>query len=40
MSYELIKQYYDLGLFTQDDLDTFVQIRWITEKQKKDILGD
>nr|DAK84632.1 MAG TPA: hypothetical protein [Caudoviricetes sp.] len=38
MSYELIKSYYELGLFTNSDLEIFASIGWITEKQKKDLI--
>lgn len=38
MSYELIKSYYELGLFTNDDLDMFVSIGWLTEKQRKELI--
>ena len=38
MSYELIKDYYNLGLFTNDDLDTFASIGWLTDKQKKELI--
>ena len=38
MSYELIKSYYELGLFTNSDLEIFVSIGWITEKQKKELI--
>lgn len=34
MSYELIKSYYDLGLFTKSDLEMFVSIEWISVEQK------
>lgn len=34
MSYELIKSYYDLGLFTKSDLEMFVSIGWISVEQK------
>lgn len=40
MSYELIKSYYDLGLFTKSDLEMFASIGWITEEQKKEITGE
>ena len=40
MSYELIKSYYDLGLFTESDLEVFASIGWITEKQRKEITGE
>ena len=38
MSFELIKSYYELGLFTNDDLDMFVSIGWLTDKQKKELI--
>ena len=38
MSYELIKSYYELGLFTKNDLEIFVSIGWLTEKQKKELI--
>lgn len=38
MSYELIKSYYKLGLFTNDDLEIFASIGWITEAQRKELI--
>ena len=38
MSFELIKDYYNLGLFTNDDLDMFVSIYWLTEAQRKELI--
>nr|DAP74309.1 MAG TPA: hypothetical protein [Caudoviricetes sp.] len=38
MSYELIKSYYELGLFTKSDLEIFASIGWITEKQRKELI--
>lgn len=38
MSYELIKSYYELGLFTKSDLEMFVSIEWITEAQRKELI--
>lgn len=38
MSYELIKSYYELGLFTKSDLEMFVSIGWITDEQKKELI--
>lgn len=38
MSFELIKDYYNLGLFTNDDLEIFASIGWITDKQKKELI--
>jgi hypothetical protein len=38
MNYELIKSYYELGLFTKSDLEIFASIGWITEKQRKELI--
>ena len=38
MWYELIKRYYMMGLYTESDLDLFVQVSWITEEQKQKIM--
>lgn len=38
MSYELIKSYYELGLFTKGDLEIFASIGWITETQRKELI--
>ena len=38
MSYELIKSYYELGLFTKNDLEIFASIGWITENQRKELI--
>jgi hypothetical protein len=38
MNYELIKSYYELGLFTKSDLEMFASIGWITEAQRKEII--
>lgn len=38
MSYEVIKAYYELGLFTKDDLKVFVLVGWLTEEQKKELI--
>ena len=40
MSYELIKDYYKLGLFTDEDLETFMSVGWITDEQKKTIVSE
>lgn len=39
MSYELIKKYFLDGLFSETDLDLFVQAGWATEEQKKEIIS-
>ena len=38
MSFELMKDDYDLGLFTNNDLDMFASIGWLTDKQKKELI--
>lgn len=38
MSYELIKKYFLDGLFSETDLDLFVQAGWVTEEQKKELI--
>ena len=38
MSFELIKDYYNLGLFTKSDLEMFASIGWITETQRKELI--
>ena len=38
MWYELIKRYYMMGLYTESDLDLFVQVSWITVEQKQEII--
>lgn len=40
MSFELIKDYYNLGLFTNDNLDMFVSIGWLTEEQSKELKNE
>jgi|GEM_PF-721108 hypothetical protein len=40
MSFELIKDYYNLGLFTNDNLDMFVFIGWLTEEQSKELKNE
>ena len=39
MWYDLIKRYYMIGLYTESDLDLFVQVIWITEEQKQEIIA-
>ena len=39
MSYELIKSYYDLGLFTKSDLEIFASIGWISVEQIDSIIN-
>lgn len=40
MDYNLIKRYYDLKLFNDDDLTLFVENGWITSAQKLQIMVD
>ena len=37
--YKFIKEYYLLGLYSDEDLDVFVKARWITEDQKAEIIA-
>lgn len=37
--YVYIKEYYLLGLYTNDDLDIFVNAKWITEEEKQEIIN-
>lgn len=39
MMFETIADYYRKGLFTEDDIRSFVPIGWITEDQKNEILN-
>lgn len=39
MSYKLIKKYFLNGLFSETDLDLFVQAGWVTEEQKKELIS-
>ena len=39
MWYELIKRYYMIGLYTESDLNLFLQVGWITEEQKQEIIA-
>ncbi len=36
--YKYIKEYYLLGLYTDSNLDIFVNVKWITEEQKQEII--
>jgi uncharacterized XkdX family phage protein len=38
--YGIIKEYYDLGLYIANDLDVFVQAKWITADEKTQITGN
>lgn len=37
MWYSLIKQYYIMGLYTDENLDLFASINWITADQETEI---
>lgn len=37
--YKYIKEYYNLGLYTNENLDVFVNAKWITEEQKQEIIN-
>ena len=37
--YSYIKEYYLLGLYTDGQLDIFVNAKWITEEQKEEIMA-
>lgn len=37
--YSYIKEYYLLGLYTDEQLDIFVNAKWITEEQKQEIIA-
>ena len=38
-SYEMISDYYQKGLFSQEDLKMFVDCGWLTSKEMKQIKG-
>lgn len=40
MMFQAIKEYYELGLYTEQDLDLFVEVSWITEDEKAEILNN
>lgn len=37
--YSYIKEYYNLGLYTDTQLDVFVNAKWITKEQKAEIIA-
>ena len=39
MWYPIIKKYYLMELYTEEDLDLFVKVNWITEEQKTEIIA-
>lgn len=36
--HNIIKDYYNINLFDNNDLDNFVKVGWITEEQKVEII--
>lgn len=38
--YSSIKRYYDMGKYTKEQVTVFVQAKWITPEQYKEITGD
>lgn len=36
--YEMIKSFYEEGYYTEEDLDLFVSVQWITAEQKQEIM--
>lgn len=36
--FKFIREYYNLGLYTESDLDIFVTAKWITVEEKKQII--
>ncbi|BDR73615.1 hypothetical protein K144316041_23230 [Clostridium tetani] len=36
---KFIREYYLLELYTEEDLDIFVNARWITEEEKQNIIS-
>ncbi|MCR1933516.1 XkdX family protein [Clostridium tepidum] len=40
MLFDVIKEYYIINLYTESDLDIFVNAKWITEEQKQDIIDN
>ncbi|GEQ18677.1 XkdX family protein [Clostridium butyricum] len=37
--YSYIKEYYLLGLYTENNLDVFVNAKWITVEEKQNIVS-
>lgn len=38
--YEILKKYYDMGIYTKEDMRLFVECRWLTEAEYKEIIKD
>lgn len=39
MTYEVIKEYYNKGLFKDTDLELFVSCGWLSNEQKLEIIN-
>ncbi len=37
--YNSIKRYYDMGKYTNEQMKVFVQAKWITDEQYREITG-
>lgn len=37
--YSYIKEYYLMGLYTDEQLQIFVDVNWITEEEKEEIIA-
>lgn len=37
--YSYIREYYLLGLYTENNLDVFVNAKWISAKQRQEIIS-
>ena len=37
--YKYIKEYYLMGLYTDEQLQIFVDVNWITEEEKEEIIA-
>ncbi|MEK1304126.1 XkdX family protein [Limosilactobacillus fermentum] len=38
--FEMIKRYYEMGLYLKTDLDLFVKVNFITQEEENQILGN
>ncbi|GAA0812115.1 XkdX family protein [Ligilactobacillus aviarius] len=36
--FDIVKKYYDMGLYNEENLDLFESIGWITAEQKQEIM--
>ncbi|WP_321994841.1 XkdX family protein [Clostridium butyricum] len=37
--YSYIKEYYFMGLYTESQLKIFVDVKWITDEEKQEIIN-